>query len=191
MRQTTHAGTHNSAGPLADAGPYDYAPPVVHGGGQPLPAPAPVPAPRPAWKNYGLALEGAIVILLAVVVAVEFQDLSRLSFLHWYMTLYCAFTVLTYWKTPKPRQSFLSWTLRVIGIFLNFFVALVTVPQSLRGLLPDSLAFGLPAFVIMLIFHWVPPLIESKKPPPPLWRRLLSAAIFAAFWAWMTPGIAD
>jgi len=76
--------------------------------------------------------------------------------------------------------------LKVVGIFLNVYFALVTVPQSLRGLLPDSLAFGLPAFVILFGFYWVTPLIQYRKPSP-FWQWLLYAAGVAAFWAWAGP----
>lgn len=179
MQQTTHDKNRNQTGPPAGAWPYDYDQPVVYGAGQPA------PVPRPTWKS-GMSLKGFLTILFVSIGAPAFRDWSGWSQLTCYTLLYCVATILMYWETPKPRQGFLLWTLKVVGIFLNLYVALVSVPQSLRGLLPDWLAFGLPAFLFMLAFYWVPPLMPVNKLPT-LWKWLLWAAGFAAFWAWFGP----
>ena len=183
MQQTTHAGTHNPKAPPADTGPYSYDLPVVHGGvGQPAPVSQPAPKAGGRWWTSTLA------IAFASIAAPILHDLSGWPRLHCYVLLYCLTTVLSYWDTPQPREGFLRWTLKVVGLFLNFFFALVSVPQSLLGLLPDSLAFALPAFAIFIIFYWVPPLIQNRKTPP-LWQWLLWSAAFAAFWGWAGPSL--
>ena len=89
----------------------------------------------------------------------------------------------------RPRQSFLSWTLKVVGLWLNLYVGFVSAPESLGGWLPRPLAYGLPAFVVLLIFAWAAPLkpdgFDTKKIPR--WQWLLWAAVFAAFWGWAAP----
>jgi hypothetical protein len=180
MQQTTHASKSGSAEPRADAGAYDYAPPVVSGAGQPATQPAPKLS-RESWK-------GAIAIAAVSLAAPMLHDLSGWPRLHCYLLLYCVATVFSYWETPKPRQNFLRWTLKVVGIFLNFFVAFVTVPLSLLGLLPDSLAFALPAFAFMVAFYWVPPLLQARRTTP-LWQWLLWSAGFAALWGWLGPSV--
>ena len=184
MRQTTHASKHNSTGPLSDAGPYDYDLPLVKGG-----AAQPAPASRPARKAHGHAWPGTLVTILATVGAMVLNQSSGWPLLHCYFIAYCVSTVFSYWDTPQPRQGFLRWTLKVVGLFLNFFVALVTVPRSLRGLLPDSLALALPTFAFLVIFYWVPPLVPLNGRTHPLWRWLLLAAGFAAFWGWLGTGL--
>lgn len=181
MRQTTRTRDQNAAGPFADAGPYAYDLPAVSDGGRPA------PAPRRAWKYAGLSWKAGLVIFFVTIGSRLLNDLTGLPRLHCYMFLYCLATVFGYWDTPGPRRGFLPWALKVIGIFLNLFIALVTVPQSLRGLLPDSLAFGLPPFLFLLVFYWVPPLLQEKRTAP-FWQWLLASACFAAFWGWGGPG---
>jgi len=177
MQQTTQVKDHKQTEPPADAGPYDYEMPVVSGGGP--------PAPRPTWKS-GLSLKGFLAIGFVTIGAQALRDWSGWSQLTCYTLLYCVVTILMYWDSPQPRRGFLPWTLKVVGIFLNLYVALVTVPQSLRGLLPDALAFGLPTFLFMLAFYWVPPLVPVNKLPT-LRKWLLWSVGFAVFWAWFGP----
>ena len=98
--------------------------------------------------------------------------------------------ILCYWATPKPGQGFWRWTLKIVGLFLNCYIGFVTVPESLRGLLPETLAFGLPAFVISFaVLYWMPPLIRTNSNrKSPLWQLLLCAAAVAAIWARVGPG---
>src|ERR1044071_329620 len=126
MRQKTHAGTHNSTGPLSDAGPYEYDLPAARGGvGQPA------PASQPVSKDSGRSWKSTLFVVLAAVGAAELEELSGLRLIYCYAILYCIVIVLSYWDQPKPRQGFLRWTLEVVGLFINFFIALVAVPQSL------------------------------------------------------------
>ena len=180
MRQTTQTGTHQTAGPLADAGPYDYDLPVARDAGPPA------HAPRPARRAGGLSWMSVCAIAFVSIATQVLHDWSGLPRLHCQMILYCVAFIFMYWDTPRPKQGFLTWTLQVVGIFLNAFVALVTVPQSLRGLLPDSLAFSLPVFFVILIFYWVSPMIQSGRAGT-LRTWLLCAAGFAAFWGWLGP----
>lgn len=180
MQQTTHDRNRNQTGPLADAGPYDYDLPVVSGVGPPA------PAPRRASLSSGFDWKSLLVTLFATIGARALRDWSGWSQLYCYTIIGCVVTVFIYWDTSKPRRGFLPWTLKVVGIYLNLYVALVTVPQSLRGPLPDALAFGLPAFLFMLAFHWVPPLVWTGKTHT-LRKWLLWSLAFAAFWACLGP----
>lgn len=170
------------AGPLADAGPYEYDLPVARGGGQPA------PSGSPANQDARLPRTGKLAGLFWIVATYGLNEWSGWPLLNCYAAMYCVFTIFSYWDTPKPRQGFLRWTLKVVGIFLNFFIALVTMPQSLRGLLPDWWAFALPTFVCILIFHWVPPLTQNARSTP-LWQWALRAAAFAALWGWAGPAV--
>lgn len=172
-----------SAGTAADAGPNACGPPVVRDGVQP----APVSQTAPTAGGFdGLRVW---VFLLLVIGGNALEHVGRLPAAYVYLIVGFAGLMLFYWETPRPRQSFLRWTLKVVGVCLNLFVALVTVPQLLRALLPDSLAFGLPAFFIVLVFYWVPPLTQNKRACP-FWLWLLLGAGFAAFWGWAAPGSA-
>lgn len=180
MQQTTHDKNRNQTGPLSDAGPYDYDLPVVSGVGPPA------PAPRPTWKS-GLSLKGFLAIGFVTVGAQVLRDWSGWSQLQCYTLLYCVAVIFMYWDTPKPRQGFLSWSLKVVGIFLNCYVGLVTVPESLRGLLPEPLAFGLPAFLIMAFLYCALPVRPDTGKKAPLWQWLLCATAFAVIWGWVGP----
>ena len=181
MRQTTSADTHHSTGPLSGAGPYEYDLPVARGVvGQPA------PVRRPGWKE-GFSWKSVLVIMFGNIAAQSLSEWSGLPLLHTYTILYCLIIISVYWDMPKPRPGFLQWTLKVVGIFLNLFIALVTVPRSLRGLLPDSLASALPAFAFFLVLYWVSPLTHLNRKTPPLWQWLLWAAVFATFWGWLGP----
>lgn len=191
MRQTTHAGTHNSAGPLADAGPYVYDLPVAQGGGQPLPATATAPAPRTAWESAGWSLAECLAIFFISLGASSLKEWSGWSYLQCYAVLYAAFTILTYWSRPRPRPkgSFPRWALKMVGIWLNCYVGLVTVPASLRGLIPEPLAFGLPAFVIVAILYCVAPVRQDTGTKWPFWQWLLVAGFAAVCWASLGPSL--
>lgn len=181
MQQTTQVKNRAQTGTPADTGPYDYDLPVVGGIGQP------VHVPRPASWRSGLGWKSVLSIFAATTGAQMLRDMSGWSMLQSYMLMYCVVTVFMYWDTPKPRRGFLPWTLKVVGIFLNAYVVLVTVPMSLRGLLPDWLAFGLPAFAFLMVFYWMPPLLRLNQKTPALWQWLLWAAAFSAFWGWFGP----
>ena len=183
MRQKTQAITRNAAGPLADAGPYDYDLPVARGGGQPL------PAPRPAWKSTGWSWAECMSLFFISFGASFLQNLSGWRTLHCYMILYAASTVLWYWSGPRPRQSFPRWALKVVGIWLNCYVGLVTVPESLSALIPEPLAFGLPAFVLTAVLYCVLPVRPDTGKKFPLWRWLLFAGCAAVFWSATGPSL--
>lgn len=180
MRQTTRADTHNSTGPLSGTGPYEYDLPVARDG-----AGQPAPVKRLGWKN-SFSWRGVFIVIFGNMAARAFIGWSGLSPVYSFAILYCLVVISVYWDIPKPRPGFVRWTLKVVGIFLNLFIALVTVPRSLHGLLPESLAFALPAFVCMLIFYRVSPLMQTSRTTP-LWQWLLWALAFAAVWAWVGP----
>ena len=124
MQQTTRVRDSNSAGTPADSGPYAYDPPVVSG----VVVGPPAHAPRPARPGTGWSVEGVVGLILLNVVARSFADLSPLPKLESY-ALVSAFTMtLCYWATPKPRQGFWRWTLKIVGLFLNCYIGFVTVP---------------------------------------------------------------
>lgn len=181
MQQTTRVRNPQQVEPQADAGPYTHDLPVTHGGGQP------VHVPRRARQDFkGSWKWGSLIILNFAAHALH--DESRLTQLESYAVVYGIATVFMYWVGERPKQSFLSWTLKVVGIWLNCYVWFVTMPESLRGLIPEPLAFGLPAFVVTLIFYWGPSLGRNSRTCP-FWQWLLCAAAFAAFWGWMGPAL--
>lgn len=145
----------------------------------------PAPVRRPGWMD-GFSWKNVLVVIFGNMAARVFSEWSGLPPLHTFTILYCLVVISVYWDMPKPRPGFLRWTLKVVGIFLNLFIALVTVPRSLQGLLPDSLAFALPAFVSMLVFYRVSPLMQTRRTTP-FWQWLLWALVFAALWAWVGP----
>jgi hypothetical protein len=183
MRQTTHNTEHKTAGPLADAGPYTYDLPAVRDDVR-------------LMDTARLAAEGGkhttwirpVAFFALFPGAQVVHEMFGLPTLHAYVAVYCLICILEYWDSPKPRQGFVSWTLKVIGVWLNGFVGFVSVPQSLRGLLPDELAFGLPAFLVMLVFYWLPFLKRDGVRPSP-WRYFLVAAGLAILWAFLGPAI--
>lgn len=183
MQQTTRTTTHNSKGPLADAGPYTYDLPVAQGGGQPLP----VPQPRPVRKAFDWSW--AVTILFVSFFAQPLHDWSGWRLIACYMLLCGTGSILSYWSKPKPRPSFLPWALKVVGIWLNCYIGLVTVPLSLGGLLPAPLAFGLPAFVVVLALYLVLPLRPDTGKKMPLWQWLLWSLAAAVCWGLLAPGI--
>jgi hypothetical protein len=178
MQQTTQTGTQQTTGTPADAGPYDYDLPVMHGGGPPS------HLPRPARYQWSWKTVGAFILLN--IAAHALHDWSSLTELQSFVVVGLFATVFGYWVGERPKQSFLSWTLKVVGIWLNCYVGFVTVPVSLRGLISEPLAFGLPAFFVTLIFYWITPL-KHKNKALRLWQWLLYAAGVAAFWGWMGP----
>jgi hypothetical protein len=171
MRQTTHAKTGKKAAAHAD--PFAYDLPLTHHG-HPVPAP-PAPTNSQIPEAWGKILFAANLLLLLFV-----RPGGR-SFIYYYAALCAAAMVASYWQGERPKQSFVSWTLKVVGIWLNLYVAFVTVPVSLRGLLPEEYAFGLPAFVMTLVYYWVRPAKPSDTPYP-LWRWVAYAALVAIFW---------
>ena len=177
MQRTTDTRGQQAAGTPADAWPYDHGPPVVSGGGQPAHLPRPVPTENQwPWRSFW-------ALLLLKFAAEALDEWSRLTLLGSFVMVYGAATVFGYWVGERPRQSFPSWALKVVGIGLNCYVGLATVPLSLRVLLPGPLAFGLPAFIVALLYYWVPPMKAAGRTTP-LWQWLLWAATFAVFWGW-------
>ena len=179
MQQTTQDRDQKSPGPFAGAGAYDYDLPVARGGVHPAHAPRPARQGQWSWKSSG-------IILLLNIAANAFHDFSGWPQLESFVVVYGVASLFAYWVGERPRQSFLPWALKLVGIWLNFYIGFVTVPESLRGLLPEPLAFGLPAFFVTLIFYWVPPLKQSSKTYT-LWQWLLCAVAIAAFWGWAGP----
>lgn len=106
-----------------------------------------------------------------------------------YLLLYGSASILGYWWKPKPGPGFLPWALKMVGIWLNCYVGLVTVPESLRGLLPEPLAFGLPAFFITALLYCVIPVRPDTGKRLPLWQWLLWATAAAAIWEWFGPSL--
>lgn len=183
MRQTTRAGTHNSTGPLADAGPYEYDLPVARSVSQPVPAPA------PARKRIGWNIAETLFIGLMGMGAQFSQSWFGWRLIHGYVFMYAMGALARYLSKPQPKQSFPQWLLRQLGIWLNCYIGFVTVPESLRGLLPDPLAFGLPAFLITAVMYVVAPIKPGTAQKWPLWQWLLFAAFCAVVWAWSAPFI--
>ncbi len=181
MRQTTHAGGRKQTAPQAGPDPYAYDLPLMQQM-QPAPAPAPQPAPTNPLQSW---LTGAASFGLLLLFIFR-DDVGRWWFVYSYAAIYAFSTIVSYWQGERPKQSFLSWTLRVVGIWLNLYVGLVTVPASLRGSVPDWLAFGLPAFVMTLVYQRALPLKPSDKTYT-LRQQLLYAAWLAAVWAWAGP----
>lgn len=187
MRPTTQANSRSSTGPLADAGPYDYDLPVARGAGQP--APAPQPAPPPAWQSTGVSIAQCLGIFLMSFGARFLQEWSGWRLLHCYMVFYAGITLLGYWSKPRSKQGFARWVLKMVGIWLNCYVGFVTVPVSLRGTLPDALAFGLPAFCITALLYNVTPVRPYTGKKWPLWQWLLWSAGAAVFWSFLGPTV--
>jgi len=177
MQQQTRAGDQKSAGHLADAGPYVYDLPATRGGQQ---------AGRHEPQGDSSSSKGILSLILLNVLARGLHDFYSLPLLHSFIIVCGVGAIIGYWGSPRPRQSFLSWTLKIVGLCLNIYIGLVTVPASLRGQLPDPLAFGLPAFALFLIFYWVPPL-RTNRVKCPFWQWLLCAAGFAVIWSWAGP----
>jgi hypothetical protein len=75
----------------------------------------------------------------------------------------------------------------MVGIWLNCYVGFVTVPESLRGVLPEPLAFGLPAFLITAVLYCVAPAKPNTGYKWPLWQWLVFAGWVAACWVWIGP----
>ncbi len=178
MRQTTHAKKGGRAPTHAD--PYAYDLPLTHHG---RPVSEPRPAPPDSQQTW---LPNAVLSAVAVLMPLFMEESRRPLFVYLCVAAYGVAMVLSYWQGARPKQSFLSWTLKVVGICLNFYVAFVTVPLSLRGVVPEWLAFGLPAFVATLVWYWVRPLRPSDKTYT-LWHWLLYSAWSAAGWAWAGP----
>lgn len=180
MQQTTSGVDQKATGPLANAGPYTYDLPLRHDPGPPT------HLPRPVQKSYKWSWKSSGLIILLNFAAQALHDGSRLTAFESYVAVYGVFTIFGYWVGERPKQSFLSWTLKVIGIWLNCYVGLVTVPASLHGILSEPLAYGLPAFLVALAFYWVPPLKATHaNRAPEFWHWLLGAAAAAVFWGWV------
>ena len=132
-------------------------------------------------KVNGWSWRNTLTLLLVIVGANAIRDAGWMRLLPAYMVCYGVVTIVEYWIPPRPPQSFVSWALKVVGVILNLYVGLVTLPASLKNSLPTPLAYGLPAFVVFLIFYWVPPLYPIKRKNA-LWKWVIGAAAFAALW---------
>ena len=181
MRPTTHAGKQRRAGRQADPDPYAYDIPLMQQM-QPAPAPAPQPAATNTIQSWLTGLGSSALLMMFIFR----EDVGQWWYVYFYAAI-CAFsTIAGYWQGERPKQSFLSWTLRVVGLWLNLYVGLVTVPVSLRGSAPDWLTFGLPAFVMALVYQWAVPL-KPNDTKYTLQQRLMYAVWAAAVWAWAGP----
>lgn len=121
------------------------------------------------------------VVALVTVAANFIKDAGWMRLLPAYMVCYAAATLIEYWFPPRPPERFLPWALKVVGIFLNFYVGLVTLPALLRNSLPTPLAHGLPVFAFCLVIYYVPPLYPVKRKTA-LWKWVVGSAAFAALW---------
>lgn len=182
MRQTTDVKDQNPAAPLLDAGLYDYDLPVTRAAGPP-------PHPRPVWRGVGPSIAEGLGIFVINFGAQYLHAWGGWRLLHCYMLVGMPFVVLKYWSGPRPQQNFPRWFLKVVGIGLNCYVGFVTVPESLRGLLPETLAFGLPAFLTTAAFYFVAPVRPDTGKKVPLWQWLLVAGWAAAVWVWFGPNL--
>jgi hypothetical protein len=183
MQRTAHTKDSKSAGPLADAGTYTYDLPVTYGVGQLSHMPRPVQkSTRSAWVTSG-------ILVLLNFSSQWLHGWSGWGLLHCYLLLYGAASILSYWTKAKPRPKFLPWTLKVVGIWLNCYIGLVTVPESLRSLLPEPLAFGLPAFFVTLALYSVMPVKPDTGKKWSLWQWLLWAMAAAAYWGSFGPSL--
>ncbi|MBV9928927.1 MAG: hypothetical protein JOZ96_28200 [Acidobacteria bacterium] len=186
MQQPTHTtATQRPAGPLDGAGPYDYDLPAARAGAQPVP----VPAPRPKWKRASFKLADAIAILFISFSVPWLKGATGWRLITCYAFLYAGYTFLTYWTRPdpKPKEGFVRWALKMLGLWLNGYFALVTVPEALDGLLPEWLAFALPAFLLTYALYYVTPVRRDTGLKWPLWQWLVLAAWVAVAWAWLGP----
>ncbi len=137
-------------------------------------------------KVNGWTGRNFLTVILVNAAAQALHGAGVLRLLPAYLAAYGVATAVEYWVPPRPPERFVPWLLRVAGVCLNFYVGLVTMPESLRGSLPSPLAYFLPAFLVFLAFYWVPPLYPVKRNVP-LWKWALFAAGFAAFWGLGVP----
>jgi hypothetical protein len=179
MPRTTRTSTHHPAGPLADAGPYDYDLPATRAAGPP-----PV-APRPVWKKVGLSVAETAWLFVILFGTPYISNLTGWRLFECYIILFGVYPALKY--RPQPGENFARWVLKAVGMWLNCYVGFVTVPESLRGLLPESLAFGLPAFIVTAALYYVAPVKPDTGKKWPFRQWLLVAAWAATVWAWMGP----
>lgn len=138
-------------------------------------------------QQYKRKLNGWAMSLLAILVIMAAKAISGagwMGLVSAYLLCFGAASLVEYWVPPRPPRSFLSYALKMAGILINLYVGLVALPESLRKSLPAPLAYGLPAFIVFLIFYWAPPIYPIGKKIT-FWKWLMISAAAAAWWAWV------
>lgn len=180
MQQTPHHHRRKTERPPLDIPLHEHDLPVLHDS-RPRISP-----PPPPTAQTGTDWQTTVLFLLPPLVGMPLDGIHPFSMVQVCAVMYGLVGILWYWVAPRPPQSFLSWILKIIGVWLNFYVALVTIPQLLRVHLPEQLAFTLPALVGLLIFAWLPPL-KPNYPQTSRWQQVLSALTLAYFWGTIGP----
>jgi hypothetical protein len=106
-----------------------------------------------------------------------------------YILAYGVLAVVELRIPPRSPQSFVSCVLRIAGVCLNLYVGLVSLPAALRESLLAPLAHGLPAFLVALIFYWVPPFYPAGRRQE-FWKWAIGAVVFAVLWGGFGPHFA-
>lgn len=100
--------------------------------------------------------------ILSVVAANVFKDLGWLPYLVGFSLAYAVALLIEYWIPPKPPVSFLAWAGRILVYFVLILLGLWALPSLLSRWLWPPLAYGLPAFVSIVLIYWLPPIYPSK-----------------------------
>lgn len=152
-----------------------------------VPPPAQVASDVELEEHYKRKFNGWPVFLLGILVIVAAKALNEAGGVRLasaYLICSGAASLVEYWVPPRPPRSFWSFALRAAGVVLNLYVGLVALPDSLLKSLPTPLAYGLPAFIVSLIFYWTPPLYPMGSKLTFRKWVMMSAAV-AAWWAWV------
>jgi amino acid transporter len=111
---------------------------------------------------------------------------SGMRFVQYSVLAFAALVVVR--NLPRQRESLLRWALKIVGVLLNCYVGFMTVPALLRDLLPELLAFGLPAFLVTAALYCAAPVNPGTGREWTLWQWLLWAGWVAAVWVlWGRP----
>ena len=102
-----------------------------------------------------------------------------------YMVSYTVAFLIGYWIPPKPAQSFRHYAGRTLSIVSILHAGLWAAPQMLNRFLWTPLAYGLPAFALMIWAYWVKPLDPTNTKQNKFWVHLLIAAALAIVYTWV------
>lgn len=152
-----------------------------------VPPPAQVVSDVELEEHYKRKFDGRTMFLLGILAFVAAQGISEAGWMRGtsaYLTCFGAASLIEYWVPPRPPRSFLSFALRTAGVLLNLYVGLVALPESLRKSLPTPLAYGLPVFIVFLIFYWTPSVYPVGKKHT-FWKWVMISAAAAAWWSWV------
>jgi hypothetical protein len=64
--------------------------------------------------------------------------------------------LLAYWFRPRPRETFLRWTLILETYLLGMVVIGYLIPLRLKTVLPKPIAFDVPIFLVSFAFYFMP-----------------------------------